>query len=204
MIGRLRGLVLERGLDGACIVEAAGVGYEVFVPLGSLGRLAEPPEEAMLHIHTHVREDALTLYGFASGEDRLAFRALIGVSSIGPKLALAILGALDAHQLVDAVHRQDRTRFKGISGVGKKTIERILLDLKEKLPASIGLSSRAAASVGPLPPAPTGAAAEVAEVLVQMGYKRAEAERAARSSASNEAEDRDLSQRVRAALAVLA
>ena len=95
MIGRLRGSIVQQGLEGLLILEVGGVGYEVFVPLGTVGRLPEGGEgEAVLHIHTHVREDALVLYGFDTAEDKAAFRALLTVNSIGPKLALAILSSL--------------------------------------------------------------------------------------------------------------
>jgi len=195
MIGRLRGRLIEQHLDGSCVIDVGGVGYEVFAPLGSLGRLSGqgaspggaapeadgPPVE--LHIHTHVREDALVLYGFASKEDRAAFRAVLGISGVGPKLALAILSVLDAQSLSEAVATGDRARFRGIPGVGKKTIERLVLELPDKLPRSV------AAAAGPrdLPTGRTvprtgdaspGALDQVQSALVQMGYKPAEAERA--------------------------
>lgn len=180
MIGRLRGVIADRLPDGSCIVDVAGVGYEVFVPLGSLGRLPQPPEAVTLHVHTHVREDALLLYGFATAEDRTAFRTLMSVSSIGPKLALAILSAMDARQLASAIASQDPKRFKGIPGVGKKIVERILLELRD----SLGFSSTSVPLPAPSPgvprPAPNGNAplAQLASALVSMGFKPAEADRA--------------------------
>lgn len=184
MIGRLSGIVVERGLDGACIVDVHGVGYEVLVPIGTLGRIPEAPAQASLFIHTHVREDALMLYGFASLEDRTAFRALLSVSTIGPKTALAVLGALDAQALARAIALSDRTAFKGIPGVAKKTIERVLLDLKDKLPVTTLAQGKAA---------PTRAASKpsddplvfVENTLVSMGYKPSEAERAVAMLADN-------------------
>ena len=134
MIGRLSGTIEHREADGSVIVDVNGVGYEVFLPIGAAGRAgSESGQTVSLHIHTHVREDAMTLFGFATAEDRAAFRALLKVSSIGPKLALAIIGVMNAAELQDAIARQDKTAFKGISGVGKRTIERILLDLEGKL-----------------------------------------------------------------------
>ena len=115
MIGRLQGRVVERQLDGSILFDVAGVGYEVFVPLGSLGRLGEG--ELTLHIHTHAREDALVLYGFETTEDKYAFRSLLSVSSIGPKLALSVLSSLDADALARAIQSEDRAALKGISGV---------------------------------------------------------------------------------------
>ncbi len=180
MIGRLRGVIADRLPDGSCVVDVAGVGYEVFVPLGSLGRLPQPPEAVTLHVHTHVREDALVLYGFASAEDRTAFRTLMGVSSIGPKLALAILSAMDARQLVAAIASQDPKRFKGIPGVGKKIVERILLELRDSLGFSnLAVPVPAASAGAPRPTVSgTGPLAQLSSALVSMGFKPAEADRA--------------------------
>ncbi|MEM1413721.1 MAG: Holliday junction branch migration protein RuvA [Myxococcota bacterium] len=178
VIGRLRGAVGAVQLDGTLIVDVGGVGYEVHVPLGTLGRAREG-DEVELHVHTHARETELSLYGFPTAEDKHAFRVLLGVSNVGPKLALAILGSLDAQTLADAVARQDRAALKGISGVGKKTVERILLDLGGKLVAPPpGLRARA-----PEPRAVplSGPKATVVGALVSMGYKRPEAERALES-----------------------
>jgi len=177
VIGRLRGTVAERSLDGSCILDVNGVGYEVFVPLGTLGRLPQPPEAVTLHVHTHVREDAIVLYGFASVEDRTAFRTLLGVSNVGPKIAMGILGAMDARALAAAIASQDPKRFKGIPGIGKRTIERILLELRDKLGfASLGAPAPLPA---PRPPAPSSAPlAQIASALVSMGFKPHEADRA--------------------------
>lgn len=177
VIGRLRGAVGAVQLDGTLIVDVGGVGYEVHVPLGTLGRAREG-DELELHVHTHARETELALYGFPTAEDKHAFRALLGVSNVGPKLALAILGSLDAQALAEAVTRQDRGALKGISGVGKKTVERILLDLGGKLVAPPpGLR----AAPVPRPVTLSGPKATVVGALVSMGYKRAEAERAVES-----------------------
>jgi Holliday junction DNA helicase RuvA len=195
MIGRLRGRLVEEHLDGSCVIDVGGVGYEVFTPLGSLGRLSGqgaspggvapeadgPPVE--LHIHTHVREEALVLYGFASRDDRAAFRAVLGISGVGPKLALAILSVLDAPGLAEAVATGDRARFRGIPGVGKKTIERLVLELPDKLPRSVAAAGRPRAvpvrsASGGSGDAPTSALDQVQSALVRLGYKPAEAERA--------------------------
>jgi Holliday junction DNA helicase RuvA len=176
------------------------VGYEVFVPAGARGRLgSEPGQSVTLFIHTHVREDALTLFGFAAAEDRAAFRALLKVSSIGPKLALAILGALSASDLQDAIARQDKTAFRGISGVGKKTVERILVDLRDKL--DFAASTRTGVRLRAVPNATGTACDTVVGALVQMGYKRSEAE-AAVGSAIGTSED-DVEGLLRAALSAL-
>lgn len=191
MIGRLRGPVVERGLEGAIIVDVGGVGYEVFVPLGALGRLPEPPAPVELHVHTHVREDALVLYGFPTAEDRAAFRAVMGVGGVGPKLALAVSSVLDAAALAQAVARQDRARFKGIPGVGKKTVERLILELPDKLPKVLPPAGTAPGR-GPAAAAPAAAAegplGQVVGALVSMGYRPLEAERAVEQLAGREDE----------------
>jgi Holliday junction DNA helicase RuvA len=178
VIGRLSGSLAERNVDGSCVVDVGGVGYEVFVPIGTLGRLPMAPEPIVLHVHTHVREDALTLFGFANESDRAAFRALLSVSNVGPKLALAIMSAMDANELAAAIASQDPARWKGIPGVGKRTAERVILELKDKLTFT---SSMAAPSTLPSRPrvdasgAPLG---QLASVLVGMGWKNTEADRA--------------------------
>jgi Holliday junction DNA helicase RuvA len=217
VIGRLRGVIADRFSDGSCILDVGGVGYEVFVPLGSLGRLPAAPEAVTLHVHTHVREDALVLYGFASPEDRTAFRTLLGVSSIGPKLALAILGAMDARQLASAIASQDPKRFKGIPGVGKKIVERLLLELRDALglaagaaPASLtGLAARTsgvgsgAGGVGAGAVGPGGdPLGQLVSALVSMGFKPIEAERAV-AAIGPSAEGKTMETLLREALAQL-
>ncbi len=179
MIGLLKGTVADRGLDGSCILDVSGVGYELFVPLGTLGRLPEPPETVTVHVHTHVREDAITLYGFADATERAAFRTMLGVSGVGPKLALAILSSLDARQLAQAIGAGDKSVFKGIPGVGNKTAERLLLELKDKMPAIAlygGRGRPTATAAAPAVPRPNGNLGVVAAALVHMGFKPAEAD----------------------------
>jgi Holliday junction DNA helicase RuvA len=201
VIGRLNGTIEHREADGSVIVDVNGVGYEVFLPIGASGRAgSEPGHTVSLHIHTHVREDAMTLFGFATAEDRAAFRALLKVSSIGPKLALAILGVMNAAELQDAIARQDKTAFKGISGVGKRTIERILLDLEGKL--DFAASGKTGVRLRAVPSAAGSASDAVVGALVQMGYRRSEAE-AAVGSASSASSDGNVEGMLRAALSVL-
>ena len=181
MIGRLSGALVERAIDGTCIVDVGGVGYEVTVPIGTLGKLPLDGESTVLFVHTHVREDAITLYGFASLDDRAAFRTLLGVSSVGPKVSLAILSGLDARALAIAIETDDRNAFKGIVGVGKKIVERLLLELKGKMllsPSSVGTNSAPMANTRVPVRAANDPYAVVASALVQMGYKPAEADRA--------------------------
>jgi len=177
VIGRLTGTVVEQGFDGTVLLEVNGVGYEVLLPQGTLGRLGVSDEQVTIYIHTHAREDALLLYGFESADDKAAFRALLGVSSVGPKSAMAVLGSLDAEALARAVETDDRAALKGIPGVGKKTIERILLDLKGKIvlrsTMDLGIPTaaprRSVSTMG-------GTAGQVVGLLTSMGYKRAAAE----------------------------
>lgn len=199
MIGRLTGRIVDDGADGMLVVDVGGVGYEVMVPLGTVGRLAAEAGVITLFVHTHVREDALLLYGFATLEDRAAFRLLTGISAIGPKIAMSILGALTVADLAAAVTRGETTRLTKIPGVGKKTAERIALELKDKLIASkvAGALPNAAS-----PPAPTAKTELVHGALTRMGFRPAEAERAIASLGSR-VESAPIGELVRDALAVL-
>jgi Holliday junction DNA helicase RuvA len=181
MIGRLTGRVTQED-DGNVVVDVAGVGYEVVVPLGTVGRAQTDAEgRATLYVHTHVREDVFSLFGFATEGDRLAFRTLIGVSSVGPKTAIAVLSALPAHDLGQAIARKELGKLTSISGIGKKTAERLLLELKDKVPIleaggpRAGATTTHAAPQGS-PPASTGDV--LGRALVNMGYRQSEADRA--------------------------
>lgn len=176
MIGRLRGVIAAHGGDGSCIVDVGGLGYEVFVPAGALARLPSAPEPATLHVHTHVREEAITLYGFSRREDRDAFRVLLGVSSIGPKLALSIMNVLDAQRLAAAVQSGDKQALKNIPGIGRKTVDRLLVDLGDRLQAVAEPVAPAASQPAAAPP--SGPLGTVVGALVQMGYKPSEAQKA--------------------------
>ncbi len=203
MIGRLHGVIVERGLDGSAVLDVSGVGYELFVPLGSLGKLPAAPAPVTLFVHTHVREDAITLFGFATLEDRAAFRALLGVSSIGPKVALAVLSQLDASQLAQAIARQDKHALGGISGVGKKLVERLLLELKDKLGFVSAGAPTSMTAGGPVPSAlPTGPLASAVSALVSMGFRPAEADRAV-AAVAKDAEGKSVEQILRDALAAV-
>jgi Holliday junction DNA helicase RuvA len=204
MIGRLVGKLVEEAADGAAILDVSGVGYEVIVPLGAVGRAAGLAGEGApltLWVHTHVREDAFLLYGFATREDRAVFRQLISVSSIGPKIALSILGALSVGELAAAVAGAETTKLTRVPGVGKKTAERIVLELKDKLLAA------APTLTAPSPnakPAARGAKAELLHgALTRLGYRPAEADRAVTTLGAR-VEAEGLSDLVREALGILA
>ena len=160
MIGRLRGLVVVESPDGVVVVDVQGVGYEVMVPLGSLGRAARDAHDAVtLHIVTNVREDAITLFGFANEHERATFRVLTTVAGIGPRIAVSILGALPPQELAGAVARNDVKRLQTVPGVGRRLAERIALELKDKLAGGVTSSSGpvgvgAAALAAPAAPAP--------------------------------------------------
>ncbi len=202
MIGRLTGKVTEED-DGGIVVDVNGVGYEVIVPLGTIGR-SKPDAEGRitLFIHTHVREDALTLFGFASDGDRVAFRTLIGVSNVGPKTAVAVLSALPAHELGQAIARKELGRLTSISGVGKKTAERLLLELKDKLPVLEAAAPRGAGVATISAPAPSSTTELLARALVNMGYRSGEADRAIEQLGSKVAE-MPLPELIKEALGVL-
>jgi len=132
MIGRLRGTLIEKH-PNEVIVDAGGVGYEVQIPISTFTALPDEGSNVSLRIHTHVREDALLLFGFSTGEERTVFERLIGVSGIGPKLAITVLSGLATRDLVSAIRTGDVAKLVRIPGVGKKTAERIVLELKDKL-----------------------------------------------------------------------
>ncbi len=202
MIGRLTGRVVEESADGTVVLDVSGVGYELTVPLGTIGRASPDPAAPMtLFVHTHVREDALLLYGFASREDRAAFRVLIGISNIGPKIATNILSALSAGELATAVARGETNRLTAIPGIGKKTAERIVLELKDKLIAPPAAKAAAPGAPAP-PPPPTGKAELLHGALTRMGFKPAEAERALTSLGAR-VEAEPLGDLVREALVLL-
>jgi Holliday junction DNA helicase RuvA len=201
MIGRLTGKVVAQEPDGV-VVDVGGVGYEVAVPVGTLGRARlDEAGRVTLWVYTHVREDALSLYGFSDETERAAFRALLGVSNVGPKIAIAVLSALPAGELARVIARQDLTAFKGVTGVGKKIAERLLLELRDKLPQVVAGTPGA-----PAPVASTRRGTEGEErlrsALTGLGFKPAEAERAI-GSLGPRADTEPVEQLLREALALL-
>ncbi len=174
MIGRLTGNLVECS-PGLVILEVAGVGYSVQIPLSTFYALSEAgTEKISLHVHTHVREDALQLFGFASPEERSAFELLIGISGVGPRLALAILSGIGVQELREAVALRDRERLQKIPGVGRKTAERVLLELKDKMAveemaAAGGLPARAGGLHGA---AADGIRKDAISALVNLGYAK--------------------------------
>jgi holliday junction DNA helicase RuvA len=174
MIAHLRGRLLEKQ-PNRLIVDVQGVGYEVHVPLSTFYGLGEPGAEVALRVHTHVREDTLALYGFSSALELQIFERLIAVSGIGPKLALAVLSGIEPPDLIAAVRHGDVARLTAIPGVGKKTAERIGLELKDRLAALV--PADAAAAPGPADSGPS-LSGDALSALVNLGYHRPLAERA--------------------------
>jgi Holliday junction DNA helicase RuvA len=180
LIGRLTGTVAEEEADGTFVLDVDGVGYEVVAPLGALGRAkgrASASGELTFYVHTHVREDALSLFGFATPEDKAAFRTLISVSNVGPKMALTLLSAMTAEDLARVVGAKDLTKLVAIPGIGKKTAERLLLELKDKLEPPIRAPTGERRETAPHAPGPSNAEL-LASALTRMGYRPAEADRA--------------------------
>jgi Holliday junction DNA helicase RuvA len=180
MIGRLTGKVTQED-DGNVVIDVNGVGYELVVPLGTVGRAPTDADgRSTLFVHTHVREDIFSLFGFASEGDRVAFRTLIGVSSVGPKTAIAVLSALPAPDLGQAIARKELAKLTSITGIGKKTAERLLLELKDKVAIleAAGPRGTAAANTAPISAAPSSTGDLLARALVNMGYRQGEADRA--------------------------
>ncbi len=193
----------EHAPDGCCVIDVGGVGYDVHVPARIVSQLGSVTGEAVLFVHTHVREDAFTLYGFDSVQDREVFRKLLSVSNVGPRLAMAILGVLNASELVHAITRGDRSRLKGVSGVGPKTIDRIVLELKDKLDTLVGQMPAPTRSASRSDQAVSDPLTQVAAALMQMGYKRSEATQAVAAVAAD-IHDKPVETLLREALAALA
>jgi len=201
MIGRLRGQLIDSAADGTLVLDVGGVGYEVAAPLGALGRTATDGDGTItLHIHTHVREDAIELFAFPSGDERATFRALIAISKVGPKLALAVLGVLSVAELVQLVETGQAGQLTRVPGIGKKTAERIILELKGKLGPVTGAPVPGPTAV-PTGPAEATQAQVVRDALVRMDFKPAEAERAVAALVDL---DRPLDRLIRDALVILA
>jgi holliday junction DNA helicase RuvA len=167
MIAHLRGRVLEKH-PTRVIVETGGVGYELHVPLSSFSAIGEPGSDVSLRVHTHVREDAIQLFGFATPLELSLFDRLIAVNGIGPRLALSLLSGIEPSDLVQAVAANDVGRLVSIPGIGKKTAERIVLELKDKLG---GIASSATSGAD-------STRTDLVSALVNLGYHRPAAEKA--------------------------
>jgi Holliday junction DNA helicase RuvA len=174
MIAFLRGRVLDKQ-PNRIIIDVAGVGYEVHVPLSTFYEIGDEGTEVSLRVHTHVREETLQLYGFLTDLERQVFERLIGISGIGPKLAIAVLSGMDTREVITAIQRADVVRLTGIPGVGKKTAERIVLELKDRL---MQLATPAVAGIAPESSSGDRLRSELLSALQNLGYHRQQVDRA--------------------------
>lgn len=158
MIGRLRGTIVRQGAT-SLLIEVGGIGYDVAVPVRTLVELPGVGEDAVLHTHLHVREDQLALYGFAGADDRDLFRLLLGISGVGPKVALAILSTMDADELRGVIATEDAAALTTVPGIGKRSAQKLLLELRPKLELPDGALD------------PSGPRSEVRAALEGLGYQ---------------------------------
>ncbi len=197
MIAWLSGKVISKK-PTSVVIETGGVGYLALVSLPTFYSLPDEGSTASLHIHTHVKEDAIQLYGFATRSEQEVFNRLIGISKVGPKLAITILSGMPSADLVDAVHRKDIVKLSSIPGIGKKTAERLVLELSDKLTDLMAIvqtedGGRVVSAVYD----------DSVEALISLGYKKSEAQKAVKVSISRFPEE-DLETILKHALNTLA
>lgn len=204
MIGRLVGKVAHEEPTGALLLDVHGVGYELSCPVGTIGRARTSENgEIILHVHTSLRQDALDLFGFCAAIERAAFRLLVTVPNVGPRLAISVLNVFTAHELGEVIDAEDKVRLSKVPGVGKKTAERLVLELRGKLPRGDG--DGPASAVGISNKTSTGGLSErLVAALTGLGYKSVEAERAAAALVTTQHRGSDLSVLLREALKYLA
>jgi Holliday junction DNA helicase RuvA len=200
VIARLRGKLLEKQ-PNRIVVDVGGVGYDVAVPLSTFYGLGEPGADVALRVHTHVREDALSLYGFATALELDLFERLIGISGIGPKVGLAVLSGIEPIELIGAIERGDLARLTAIPGVGKKTSERIVLELKDRLPRAHVVAS---AAVPEGEQEPSTVRDDLLSALMNLGYHRPLAERAVDAALKTAGRDAGFERTLKQALRELA
>ncbi len=174
MIGRLSGVLAAKSPQHL-LVDVAGVGYRVVVPLSTYYRVGDEGSPVTLHIHTHVREDALQLFGFLTPDEQRLFERLIAVAGVGPRLAVGILSGIEPSELVEALRAGDVARLTRVPGIGKKTAERLVVELREAM--------QHLTAAGAAVPEPDQRQADLLAALLHLGYSRGEAERAAERTA---------------------
>lgn len=179
MIAHLTGILSSKSPDH-CIIDVGGVGYRVHISLTTFSVLPEVGEKLTLVVYTHVREDQFLLYGFSTTDERALFQRLINISGVGPKTALTIFSGIPPNQLVEAITTEDRARLSMIPGVGKKTAERIIVDLKDRLAREFPSPVSGGTTQGQL-------REDVVSALVNLGYRRQVAENALRDASLPEA-----------------
>ncbi len=195
MIAFLRGRILEK-VPGRVVVDVNGVGYDVVVPLSTYYDVGEAGHEIALRIHTHVREDVFQLYGFLTLLEQQAFEHLITISGIGPKLASAVLSGIEPRELILAIQRADVVRLTRVPGVGKKTAERLVLELKDRMDTLVPMGTTAETSV----PDDARVREDLLSALQNLGYHRPLAEKAIDAVLASHAEPPTLQQALRGAL----
>jgi len=197
VIAHIRGQLIFK-IPNYVVIDCGGVGYELWISVTTFTELGEVGAETRLHVHTHVREDALQLYGFHAVTEKLLFEKLLTISGIGPKLAITVLSGISAGRLVGAIRGGDHATLTKIPGIGKKTAERVVLELKDKLD---DLAGGAPAANAPLS---LGAVADdVLSALVNLGYARAVAQKAVESAAKDAGVSGDFERLFRASMSAV-
>ena len=177
MIAHLRGLLLSKS-PNAVVVDCNGVGYELAISVSTFTELGAEGSAVKLHVHTHVREDALLLFGFAELTEKRLFEKLLTISGIGPKLAITVLSGISSERLVGAIRGGDHATLTKIPGIGKKTAERVVLELKDKLDDMAGFVAESGAPPSHKPGSPKAMEEDVLSALVNLGYPRPIAQKA--------------------------
>ena len=196
MIAHLSGTLLSKE-PHQVIIDVNGVGYQVHVPLSTFYEVGEIGSSIRLRIHTHVREDALLLFGFKSQAEKSAFEHLTSVSGVGPRLALTILSGMDVNELIPAIRQSNSARLCLIPGVGKKTAERLVVELRDKLARIVPDEPR------PQVPGPPSLQGDVVSALLNLGYPKSSAERAFERAARDAPAEGSMEELIKAALRVL-
>jgi Holliday junction DNA helicase RuvA len=195
VIAHIRGQILYK-IPNYVVIDCGGVGYELSISVSTFTELREVGAEAVLHVHTHVREDALQLFGFYEVTEKLLFEKLLTISGIGPKLAITVLSGISAERLVGAIRGSDHATLTKIPGIGKKTAERVVLELKDKLDF---LAGHATVDVD-APRSLGGTADDVLSALVNLGYARPVAQKAVETAAKDASVSSDFEKLFRAAM----
>ena len=197
MIASLRGILIDKQADGA-VIECGGVGYGVAMPVSSLVRMGKLGDEVQVLVETSLSQDALRLFGFLETSERDVFRVLVGINGVGPKLALAVLSVFSAEELCDIVSREDKPRLVKIPGVGGKKADRLLLELKDRLP-KLMIQPEAPGGVIEVSVGPRD---DLVDAMLALGFKSAVAEKAATTALERLPEEGDIATLVREALRV--
>jgi len=197
VIAHIRGQLLSKS-PNSVVVDCNGVGYELAISVATFTDLAPEGHEVKLHVHTHVREDALLLFGFSELAEKRLFEKLLTISGIGPKLAITVLSGISSERLVGAIRSGDHATLTKIPGIGKKTAERVVLELKDKLDDMVGFVAETGA-----PPTLGGIADDVLSALVNLGYVRPIAQKAVETAAKNASVAGDFELLFRAAMSAV-